>query len=169
MTARSIAPLALALCLLAAGCGGHAGPTDEAVATAPSDALQDITLGAGLGTDGAIELGWAKTEFPLGDPIYLAMDVSHAEDDAEIDVQWLGPDGRVLAHETKRALPERTFMSWKAPEEVTLAGDGAYRVKVLYQGEEAATLDFRITPYQGDVEEAPEAPDATSTAGSGSP
>ena len=169
MTARSIAPLALALALLAlfaAGCGGSGGSAGDDSATTPSEALQDITLGAGLDTSGAIELGWAKEDFPLGDPIYLAMNVSNAKENAEIDVQWLGPDGQVLAHETKRALPEREFMSWQAPDEVTLAGDGQYRVKVLYQGKEAATLDFRITPYEAGEEKAPAASESTSGAGS---
>jgi len=177
MTARSIVPFALALILLVlftTGCGGGSSAADDTSATAPSNALQDITLGAGLGTDGAIEIGWAKQEFPLGDPIYLAMDVSGAQENAKIDVQWIGPDGQVLAHEVKRALPDRTFMSWQAPEEVTLAGDGAYQVKVLYQGQEAATLGFRITSYAGDegaTEPAPKASESTPSsaqAGNGS-
>lgn len=159
MTARSLTPLALALCLLApfaVGCGGHGGSGADNGAAAPADALHDLTLGAGLDTDGAIELGWAKREFPLGDPIYLAMDVRDAREDAEIEVRWIGPDGEELDHEVKRALPDRKFMSWRAPESVTLAGVGEYRAQVLYQGTEVATLDFRVTGYQGDVEEAPE-------------
>ncbi len=160
MTRRSLTPFALTLLLLAAGCGGGDAPAGTAAAADPTEAVQDITLGAGLGTDGAVELGWARDDFPLGDPIYLAMDVSRAQENAEIEVRWIGPDGRVLAHQVRRALPDRKVMSWKAPEEVTLAGDGQYRVKVLYQGAEVETRGFRITGYRGESGQAAGGPSA---------
>jgi len=166
MNLRSTGPLALTLALLALVCGACGAPADKDGASAPSDAIQEITLGAGLGVDGAIETGWGKTEFPLGDPIYLAMDVSNARENAEVEVQWIGPGGAVIDHEVKRALPERQFLSFKAPDSVSILGVGKFKVKVLYLGHEVRTLDFEVTSYDGQIEEpAPAA--GTQGAGSG--
>jgi hypothetical protein len=107
--------------------------------------IEDVTieLGSGLDPDGSLAVGKATSEFKIGDPAIVSMDVGSVPANTPIKVVWVGPNEKKVSEETKSTAAGQKYLTFTAPDTKSWA-NGEYRAEVWFGDKMVSRNVFKI-------------------------
>ena len=140
---------------LAISCGRKETPTTATTApSAPAPVVQtappppgwwikDVTTGHEITRDGSIAPDKVASDFKVGEPVHISMNVSEAPPDSSITIKWYGPSDIVISEENKMLYPRQRTLSFSVPATYKWK-TGTYRAEMWTGGQKAASQNFQI-------------------------
>jgi hypothetical protein len=105
--------------------------------------IENFSLGTRLGPHGGIATGAGERMFPVGQLIYVAMELKNAPVGTVVHVVWKAQGDLVLGEETKEVRRNQRFMNFAA-DSSSLPLEPKYHVEVFVNGKPLAKLDFGL-------------------------
>ena len=139
-------PLTIAAAVvLLAGCGADRGekkaqPHDTATA---DPAAGTYVLGSSVTGEGAIADGTDTEAFVRGGPIFLSIDVAGATTDQTIEIDWIGPRGRIFRHDRRLVRQGARYVAFAADSTARWV-PGTYRVIIMIDGRRVNEQSFSV-------------------------
>jgi hypothetical protein len=129
-------PLMIAAAVvLLAGCGVDRGeknvhPQNTGTAAPADPAAGTYVLGSSVTDEGAIADGTATEAFLRGGPVFLSIDVAGATTDQTIEIEWIGPRGRVFRRDRRLVRQGARYAAFSVDSTARWV-PGTYRVVVI--------------------------------------
>lgn len=131
-----------------AGCGvdrghrpGRMAVREQSLAMEPS--RETFALGTAVTPSGAVAQQSAGDNFIRGGEVFLSVDVSGASSDQTVEVQWIGPEGRVLHRDQRHVLQGAHYLSFSSGRTASWP-PGDHRAVVLIDGRTVSQKAFAL-------------------------
>jgi hypothetical protein len=148
-TSKMIQAAALAVPLLALGCGpqradtreGYAQPSPGMGAPAAQAGTASLSLGSQVGADG--RLAYHPDAFKRGEPVIASVEAGTLPAGTTVRLTWTGPQGLPVAQEEIVVPPDARSITFKA-QDTTAWTPGQYRVETTAGGTSLGSKTFTL-------------------------
>jgi hypothetical protein len=136
--------VAVVLVVGLAGCRGEQErPHVDTRAVVSAPAPDIYALGTTLTNEGAVTADATGESFPRGGEVYLSVNVQGASVEQEIEVSWVGPNGRVL-HRDEVEVPKGSRWAAFSSGETHAWPAGEHRAVVTINGRRVSERSFSL-------------------------
>lgn len=106
-------------------------------------ARDPYALGTSLTPEGAVTQDATGEAFHRGGEVFLSVNVAGATVDQDIEVQWVGPDGKVL-HRDAVAVPEGSRFAAVSSGQTGRWPEGNHRAVIIINGRKVSERPFAM-------------------------